>query len=125
MTAPIFGRCEDFDYLGRVLSIIGEITLSSGDLTFAPVVDRVAHGVFRVSLESDCTLLVDSNNGVVDDPWLALPDRFPGRLASPRQYRVTWRDAERLPTSTTVAAASRRFARLRAGAPAGAYVEHL
>jgi hypothetical protein len=125
MALANFGQREKFTYLGEVLGVLCEMTMSSGDELFRPTVDRVEHGVFRIAFEGDCALIVDTNRNVTDDPGMALPEQFPGRLPITREYRLNWRDSEGLPVQATVEAASRRFARLFADAPEGAYVERV
>ena len=125
MIPPAYGKSEEFAYLAQVLGVMCEITLSSGDILFHPIVERVDHGVFRIEIEGDCMLLVDTNRSVADDPGMALPEHFPGRLPMTREYRLNWRDSEGLPVQATVEASSLHFARLFADAPEGAYGERV
>ncbi len=118
-------RREGWIYLKEVLGILSEITLSSDGEPFRATVELVDPGVFRITIDDNCALLVDANRGVVDDPVGALTDPFQGRLPMKRRYLLTWRDDHGVPVSATVEASSRRFARLFVDAPAQAYVERV
>ena len=112
------------EYLARVLGELCLITLYADCMPLSSTVELLGPGVFRITLDPPYTLIVDVRRRIVDDPE-GLLHGFPGRLSLVRDYRLVWRDKQGIPASATVAASSRRFARLFAGAPENAYVERI
>ena len=122
LKAPI-NEDSDWEYVGQVL---GTLCAMSICVDCVPVVSRVEHvraNFWRVTLEPRYTVYLDDKLRVVDDPGDVLPSDFSGLLSARHKYRVIWRDGDGNGFSVEVIAASRRFARLFARAPANAYIE--